>query len=155
MLAGFDKYFQIARCFRDEDNRADRQPEFTQCDIEMSFIDEESIYAVVERVFARIFKEVKGVEIALPLPPAADLTAAPAGVPTLGGSYDEMRDAWNAGTPLADAMLAGSRYIAPDAVAEALGEKAGDEDSAAAPATAPAPAPAEEKPESAPAPEEY
>ena len=68
MLAGFDKYYQIARCFRDEDNRADRQPEFTQCDIEMSFIDEEDIYANVERVFARIFKEVKGVELSLPLP---------------------------------------------------------------------------------------
>lgn len=68
MLAGFDKYYQLARCFRDEDSRADRQPEFTQCDIEMSFIDEEDIYAVVERVFARIFHEVKGVEIKLPLP---------------------------------------------------------------------------------------
>ena len=68
MLAGFDKYYQIARCFRDEDNRADRQPEFTQCDIEMSFIDEEDIYAVVEGVFARIFREVKGIELRLPLP---------------------------------------------------------------------------------------
>ena len=68
MLAGFDKYYQLARCFRDEDSRADRQPEFTQCDIELSFIDEEDIYAVVERVFARIFREVKGVEIKLPLP---------------------------------------------------------------------------------------
>ena len=68
MLAGFDKYYQLARCFRDEDSRADRQPEFTQCDIEMSFIDEEDIYAVVERVFARIFREVKGIEIKLPLP---------------------------------------------------------------------------------------
>ena len=68
MLAGFDKYYQLARCFRDEDSRADRQPEFTQCDIEMSFIDEEDLYAVVERVFARIFREVKGVEIKLPLP---------------------------------------------------------------------------------------
>ena len=68
MLAGFDKYYQIARCFRDEDNRADRQPEFTQCDIEMSFIDEEDVYAVVEKVFARIFKEVKGIDLALPLP---------------------------------------------------------------------------------------
>ena len=68
MLAGFDKYYQIARCFRDEDNRADRQPEFTQCDIEMSFIDEEDIYSVVEHVFARIFKEVKGIDLALPLP---------------------------------------------------------------------------------------
>ena len=68
MLAGFDKYDQLARCFRDEDSRADRQPEFTQCDIEMSFIDEEDIYAVIERVFARIFREVKGIEIKLPLP---------------------------------------------------------------------------------------
>ena len=68
MLSGFDKYYQIARCFRDEDNRADRQPEFTQCDIEMSFIDEESIYGVIEKVFARIFREVKGVELQLPLP---------------------------------------------------------------------------------------
>ncbi|MGX8706751.1 MAG: aspartate--tRNA ligase, partial [bacterium] len=68
MLAGFDKYYQIARCFRDEDNRADRQPEFTQCDIEMSFIDEEDIYAIVEKVFARIFREIKGVELQLPLP---------------------------------------------------------------------------------------
>ena len=68
MLAGFDKYYQIARCFRDEDNRADRQPEFTQCDIEMSFIDEEDIYAVVEKVYAKIFKEIKGVELQLPLP---------------------------------------------------------------------------------------
>ena len=68
MLAGFDKYYQIARCFRDEDNRADRQPEFTQCDIEMSFIDEEDIYAIVEKVFARIFREIKGIELQLPLP---------------------------------------------------------------------------------------
>ena len=68
MLAGFDKYYQIARCFRDEDNRADRQPEFTQCDIEMSFIDEEDIYAVVEKVYARIFKEIKGIDLPLPLP---------------------------------------------------------------------------------------
>ena len=68
MLAGFDKYYQLARCFRDEDSRADRQPEFTHCDIEMSFIDEEDIYAVIERVFARIFREVKGIEIKLPLP---------------------------------------------------------------------------------------
>ncbi|MGN0803681.1 MAG: aspartate--tRNA ligase [Candidatus Faecivicinus sp.] len=68
MLSGFDKYYQIARCFRDEDNRADRQPEFTQCDIEMSFIDEEVIYGVIEKVFARIFREVKGVELQLPLP---------------------------------------------------------------------------------------
>ncbi len=68
MVSGVERYYQLARCYRDEDFRADRQPEFTQCDIEMSFIDEEDIYAVVERVFARIFREVKGVEIKLPLP---------------------------------------------------------------------------------------
>ena len=68
MLAGFDRYYQIARCFRDEDSRADRQPEFTQCDIEMSFVDEEDIYGVVEKIFARIFREVKGVQLDLPLP---------------------------------------------------------------------------------------
>ena len=67
-------------------------------------------------------------EVTLPLPdtgvltPTPTPTARPGGVPTLGGSYDEMRDAWNAGTPLADAMLAGSRYIAPEAVADALSE---------------------------------
>ena len=68
MLAGFDKYYQIARCFRDEDGRADRQPEFTQCDIEMSFIDESDIQGVVEKVFRRIFKEIKGIDLPLPLP---------------------------------------------------------------------------------------
>jgi len=68
MLSGFDRYYQIARCFRDEDGRADRQPEFTQCDIEMSFIDESDIQGVVEQVYKRIFKEVKGIDLQLPLP---------------------------------------------------------------------------------------
>lgn len=62
MIGGMDKYFQIARCFRDEDLRADRQPEFTQIDIEMSFAEEEDIFAVVEEVMHNIFKEVKGIE---------------------------------------------------------------------------------------------
>ena len=68
MLAGFDKYYQMARCFRDEDNRADRQPEFTQCDIEMSFITPEEIQTVVEGAFQKIFRKVKGIELQLPLP---------------------------------------------------------------------------------------
>ena len=68
MLAGFDKYYQLARCFRDEDSRADRQPEFTQLDIEMSFIEPKDIQTVVEGAFARVFKEVKSIDIALPLP---------------------------------------------------------------------------------------
>ncbi len=68
MLAGFDRYFQIARCFRDEDSRADRQPEFTQVDIEMSFIEPEDIQRVVEGAFAQVFRDVKGIELTLPLP---------------------------------------------------------------------------------------
>ena len=62
MIAGMDRYFQIARCFRDEDLRADRQPEFTQIDIEMSFADEEDIFSEVEKVMKAIFKEVKGID---------------------------------------------------------------------------------------------
>ena len=68
MLSGFDRYIQLARCFRDEDLRADRQPEFTQIDLEMSFVDENDIMEMNEGYVARLFKEVLGVEIPLPLP---------------------------------------------------------------------------------------
>ncbi len=67
MIAGLDKYFQIARCFRDEDLRADRQPEFTQLDIEMSFATTDQIYALVEGLFARVFRLI-GVELSVPFP---------------------------------------------------------------------------------------
>ena len=67
-VAGLEKYFQIARCFRDEDLRADRQPEFTQIDIEASFIDDVEIQTLVEGMLARVFKESKGVEITTPFP---------------------------------------------------------------------------------------
>jgi aspartyl-tRNA synthetase len=68
MLAGTDRYYQIARCFRDEDGRADRQPEFTQLDLEMSFAQPEDIQGVVERAFAAVFKAQKDIALPLPLP---------------------------------------------------------------------------------------
>jgi aspartyl-tRNA synthetase len=68
MVAGFDKYYQIARCFRDEDLRADRQPEFTQIDIETSFYSQEDIMNMTERMMKRLLKDVKGMELPTPLP---------------------------------------------------------------------------------------
>ncbi|MBN1109470.1 MAG: aspartate--tRNA ligase [Methanomassiliicoccales archaeon] len=68
MVGGVERYYQIARCFRDEDSRADRQPEFTQLDLEMSFVERDDILALVERMYAQVWKEVLGQELSVPFP---------------------------------------------------------------------------------------
>lgn len=68
MCSGYDRYFQIAKCFRDEDLRADRQPEFTQIDMELSFVDVDDVIDVNERLLSKLFRDVLGVEVSLPIP---------------------------------------------------------------------------------------
>src|ERR687898_1216875 len=84
MVAGQDRYYQIVRCLRDEPTRADRSFEFTQLDVEMSFVDEEDVFAVIEPLYARIVGEIQGVEVAMPFPRL---------------TYDEMMDRYGTDKP--------------------------------------------------------
>lgn len=68
MIAGYDRYIQVARCFRDEDLRADRQPEFTQLDMEMSFVDTDDVIGIIDSLVAKLAKDILGIEVTLPLP---------------------------------------------------------------------------------------
>jgi aspartyl-tRNA synthetase len=91
MVSGIEKYYQIAKCFRDEDLRSDRQPEFTQLDLEMSFIDEEDIYAIFEAMMFAIFKELKGIELKIPFPRMSYAEA----VSKHGSDKPDMRKVYN------------------------------------------------------------
>jgi len=92
MIAGYDRYCQIVKCFRDEDLRADRQPEFTQLDIEMSFVGEEDVMAMMEGLVAHVFKEVKGVELTLPFPRLSYAEA----MAKYGNDRPDLRKEWGA-----------------------------------------------------------
>ena len=110
MIAGMDRYFQICRCFRDEDLRADRQPEFTQIDLEMSFAGEEDIFSVVEGLMARLFTVALGVEVPLPftrVPHADTLTRFGTDKPDLRFSM-ELKDVTE--------IVRGSRFKAFESV---------------------------------------
>jgi aspartyl-tRNA synthetase len=119
MVAGFEKYFQVARCFRDEDLRADRQPEFTQIDAELSFIDESDIYAAFEGMMAAVFKTCLGRDVAVPFP---RMTYAEA-FHTYGSDKPDTRF----GLPIVDAtpLFAASGFKVFSSVVESKGSIAG------------------------------
>ncbi len=103
MVSGVDRYYQIVKCFRDEDLRADRQPEFTQLDIEMSFVTPEDIFSLAERLFQAIFKEIRGIDIAIPFPRMIHAQAIKqynSDKPDLRKEKDEFAFAWVVDFPM-------------------------------------------------------
>ena len=94
MMSGMDRYYQICRCFRDEDLRADRQPEFTQIDMEMAFVNEEDIIQVVEGLITAVLEETVGVKVTRPFP------ASPTGNPWTASAWTARTcaSAWNCRT---------------------------------------------------------
>lgn len=119
MVAGFDRYFQIARCLRDEDLRADRQPEFTQVDVEMAFVDEDDVFGVAERMLERMFSEAVGVEVETPFP---RMTYADA-LERYGTDKPDLRIPWTIGD-FTD-QLSGLGFGIVDAVRETGGRVRG------------------------------
>ncbi len=117
MVAGFDKYFQIAKCLRDEDLRADRQPEFTQLDAEMSFVNEEDIYDVVEKSLKHVLKQVFNVDVKIPflrIPYEESMKKYKSDKPDLrkDKNSDELAFAWIVDFPLFEYSEEDKRYVA-------------------------------------------
>jgi aspartyl-tRNA synthetase len=115
MVAGFDKYFQIARCFRDEDLRADRQPEFTQLDMEMSFFQEQDVYPLIEKLIKHVWKKVLNVDINTPFPRLTyeeSMKKYKKDNPDLRKNKDDYAFVWITGFPLLEYNEEDERYYA-------------------------------------------
>ncbi|MFH0752257.1 MAG: aspartate--tRNA ligase [archaeon] len=115
MIAGYDKYFQIVKCMRDEDLRSDRQPEFTQLDIEMSFIDEEDVYELCESLMKKVFKEVLDVDIKIPfqrMSYAEAMKKYKTDKPNLSKRKDDYQFLWVVDIPMFEYSETEKRYIA-------------------------------------------
>jgi len=114
MVSGYDRYYQIAKCMRDEDLRADRQPEFTQLDVEMSFINEEDIYSLCENLMKRLFKEILSVDLKVPfqrLTYEESMKKYNSDKPNLSKSQDDFQFLWVTDFPLFQYAEEEKRYV--------------------------------------------
>ena len=115
MVAGYDKYYQIARCLRDEDLRSDRQPEFTQLDIEMSFVEEEDIYSLSETLMKKVFKEALDIDLKVPFPRMTYKEAMEkhkSDKPNLSKSKDDFQFLWVHEFPMLEFSEEEGRHVA-------------------------------------------